>query len=120
MHPAPAPLCLFSDASALPGADAVPAHVGRQGRASRLLPARFGLIFAFEGLPQPLQFEDQCRALRPGAVAIRFTRSGVSADPSSAYTGSMIFMTKHSRRATAAALLFACGGEVALSCRLPP
>src|SRR6185312_2519000 len=37
-----------------------------RGRASRLLPARFGLIFAFEGLPQPLQFEDQCRTLRPG------------------------------------------------------
>ena len=43
-----------------------------RGRASRLLPARFGLIFALEGLPQPLQFEDQRRALRPGAVAIRF------------------------------------------------
>ena len=43
-----------------------------RGRASRLRPVRFGLIFAFEGLPQPLQFEDQRRALRPGGIAIRF------------------------------------------------
>jgi len=41
-------------------------------RASRLRSGRFGSIFVLEGLPQPLQFEDQRLALRPCGIAIGF------------------------------------------------